>query len=224
MHAAIVFDLDGTLVDSLGDIANAANRTLDDVGLPPLTREEIGRFVGNGLPKLVERMMLHCQLPMDRHGELTQRTLAHYTAGASETTVPYPGIPQALADLQSQGFALGVCTNKPETPARHVLEALNLSEFFNAVLGGDSLNTRKPDPQHLFTSFEALQSQGPRLFVGDSEVDAETAVRADIPFLLFSQGYRKTPVTEIPHTAVYDSAAELPALVQRVLQASDQLR
>lgn len=216
--AAVVFDLDGTLVDSLGDIVAAANRTLDDVGLPPLPTEVIGRFVGNGLPKLVERMIRHYNLPMDRHSELTKVMLAHYNAGASKTTVPYDGIPEALDDLKRMGCTLGVCTNKPEVPARHILDALNLSPFFDAILGGDTLNTRKPDPSHLFASFDALGVAGPRLFVGDSEVDAETSDRAGIPFLLFTQGYRKSPVAEIPHTVAYDSATELPALVTRMLE------
>lgn len=224
MGAAIVFDLDGTLVDSLGDIVAAANLTLRDTGLPPLPREVIGRFVGNGLPKLVERMIRHCDLPLERHDELTKVALAHYTAGSSKTTVPYPGIPQALASLQSQGHILGICTNKPEAPARHILDALNLSQYFSAVLGGDSLATRKPDPQHLFASFDALPAHGSRVFVGDSEVDAETAERAEIPFLLFTQGYRKSPVAEIPHDIAYDMAEEIPSRVAQIVQMSAQVK
>ena len=219
MTAAVVFDLDGTLVDSLGDLAAAANRTLNVVGHDPLSMDIIKGFVGNGLPKLVERVIRHCGLPLDRHAELTQLTLKHYNAAASETTVPYPGIPEALVALRQMGCALGVCTNKPEAPARHVLEALNLSKYFDVVLGGDSLSTRKPDPNHLFASFDTLQTSGPRLFVGDSEVDAETAARANIPFLLFTEGYRKTPVTEIPHTVAYDASQDLPALVAKLIKS-----
>ncbi|WP_299639122.1 phosphoglycolate phosphatase [uncultured Ruegeria sp.] len=219
MTAAVVFDLDGTLVDSLGDLAAAANRTLDDVGHDPLSHDVIKGFVGNGLPKLVERMIRHCGLPLDRHAELTQLTLKHYNAAVSETTVPYPGIAEALVALRQMGCALGVCTNKPEAPARHVLEALDLSQYFDVVLGGDSLSTRKPDPKHLFASFDALQVSGPRLFVGDSEVDAETAARAKIPFLLFTEGYRKTPVAEIPHTVAYCASQDLPALVAELIKS-----
>ncbi|NOD75791.1 MULTISPECIES: phosphoglycolate phosphatase [unclassified Ruegeria] len=213
MTATVVFDLDGTLVDSLGDLAAATNRMLDDTGQDPLSFEIIKGFVGNGLPKLVERVIRHCGLSMDRHAELAQLTLKHYNAAASETTVPYPGVPAALERLQQMGCVLGVCTNKPEAPARHVLEALNLSQFFDVVLGGDSLQTRKPDPQHLFASFDALNGSGPRIFVGDSEVDAETAVRAKVPFLLFTEGYRKSPVQDIPHDIAYEAATDLPAHV-----------
>ncbi|WP_120632094.1 phosphoglycolate phosphatase [Ruegeria sp. EL01] len=218
MKTAIVFDLDGTLVDSIGDLAGAANRMLAGVGRDPLSLEVIKRFVGNGLPKLVERVIQHCALPMDRHNELTQATLSHYNTAASDTTVPYPGIPETLSRLQDKGCVLGVCTNKPEAPARHVLDALDLSRYFDAVLGGDTLNARKPDPTHLMASFEALPPHDKRLFVGDSEVDAETSVRAKIPFLLFTEGYRKSPVAEIPNHVSYGSATELPALVERLSQ------
>ncbi|NOD35334.1 MULTISPECIES: phosphoglycolate phosphatase [unclassified Ruegeria] len=218
MTATVIFDLDGTLVDSLGDLAAAANRTLNDVGHDPLSIDIIKGFVGNGLPKLVERMIHHCELPLDRHAELTQLTLKHYNAAASETTIPYPGIPESLDALRQMGCALGICTNKPEAPARHVLEALNLSRFFDVVIGGDSLPTRKPDPKHLFASFDALEAKGPRVFVGDSEVDSETAVRAKIPFLLFTEGYRKSRVQNIPHDIAYEAAADLPIHVATLAQ------
>ncbi|WP_037308945.1 phosphoglycolate phosphatase [Ruegeria halocynthiae] len=219
MSATIIFDLDGTLVDSLADIASAANRMLRDVGQEPLPQETIKQFVGNGLPKLVERVVRHCALTPERHAELTQRTLDHYNAGASNKTTPYPGVPEALNQLRQMGCILGVCTNKPEIPARHVLEALGLAQHFDAVLGGDTLNTRKPDPAHLNASFQALTSAGPRLFVGDSEVDAETAQRAQVPFLLFTEGYRKSPIADIPHTASYGDSSRLPDLVVGILQA-----
>ncbi len=222
MRAAVVFDLDGTLVDSIGDIANAANRMLNEIGTDPLPLNVIQRFVGNGLPKLVERVMGHCDLPMARHAELTRITLAQYNAAASETTRPYPGIPEALTQLRDMGCVLGVCTNKPEAPARHILEAMDLTQHFDAVLGGDTLPTRKPDPVHLHSSFNALSDEGPRLFVGDSEVDAETSQRAQIPFLLFSGGYRKTPLEQIPHTISYDAASELPALVTQMVKQMEQ--
>lgn len=216
-----MFDLDGTLVDSLPDIAAAANRMLQDAGVAPLPQDQIKQFVGNGLPKLVERVILHCDLPMDMHSDLTQQTLAYYNAASSEKTVVYPGVLQAIENLREMGCVLGVCTNKPEAPARHVLEALGLAQHFDAVLGGDSLPTRKPDPAHLEASFAAVTPVGPRIFVGDSEVDAETARRAQVPFLLFTEGYRKSPIDRIPRTSCYSDSLKLPGLVTRVLATSD---
>lgn len=220
MSATIMFDLDGTLVDSLPDIAAAANRMLHDVGLAPLPQDTIKQFVGKGLPNLVAQVMRHCELPEDRHAELSQLTLKHYNSASSDKTVVFPGVLPALQNLRDMGCVLGICTNKPEEPARHVLEALGLSAHFDTVLGGDSLNTRKPDPAHLRASFDAVRAAGPQLFVGDSEVDAETAQRAQVPFLLFTEGYRKSPVAEIPHAANYDHFSRLPTLVREVLQSS----
>lgn len=214
MSAAIVFDLDGTLVDSLADIAAAANRMLADQGLAPLPQETIRGFVGNGLPKLVERVMAHCDMDMNRHGKLTQATLRHYTAATSAQTRPYPGVQEALEALRQAGMPLGLCTNKPEAPARHILQALNLEPYFGAVIGGDSLPVRKPDPDHLRAAFDTLGQHPVRIFVGDSEVDAETAQRANVPFLLFSRGYRKSPVSQIPHHSTFEDFRDLPQLIQ----------
>jgi len=214
MTAAIVFDLDGTLVDSLADIAAAANRMLADQGLAPLPEETIRGFVGNGLPKLVERVMVHCDLDLDLHPDLTQAMLRHYTAASSTRTQPYPGVHEALTEFQQSGMSLGLCTNKPETPARHILQALNLEPYFDVVIGGDTLDTRKPDPSHLLTTFERLGRHSARIFVGDSEIDAETAQRAKVPFLLFSKGYRKSPPERIPHHAAFDDFRTLPQMIR----------
>ena len=220
MSATIMFDLDGTLVDSLPDIAAAANRMLADVGIAPLPQDQIKQFVGKGLPNLVACVIRHCDLPMERHSELSRTTLAHYNAASSDKTVVYPGVLQALEELRNMGCVLGVCTNKPEAPARHVLEALNLAPHFDIVIGGDSLTTRKPDPAPLEASFAAVTPAGPRLFVGDSEVDAETAQRAKVPFLRFTEGYRKSPVEQIPHTISYDTWSELPERVRHILNSA----
>ncbi|MEX0277258.1 MAG: phosphoglycolate phosphatase [Ruegeria sp.] len=219
MSAVVIFDLDGTLVDSVADLATAVNRMLKEQGVDPLPAKTVQRFVGNGLPKLVERVMRHCDLPSARHAELTQNTLQHYSAAPISASTVYPGIPEALQQLRDSGCALGVCTNKPEAPARHVLDAFDLSPFFGHVIGGDSLSVRKPDPALLTACVSGLSQAGPTIFVGDSEVDAETARRAKVPFLLFSQGYRKSPVAEIPHRFSYDDSAEIPALVQQIVQA-----
>ncbi|CAD0185921.1 Phosphoglycolate phosphatase, chromosomal [Ruegeria sp. THAF57] len=222
MTATIMFDLDGTLVDSIPDIAAAANKMLQDTDTAPLPQDTIKQFVGNGLPKLVERVILHCGLPLAHHADLTKKTLSYYNAASSDRTVPYPGVAEALAELQEMGCVLGVCTNKPEAPARHILSALKLDHHFATVFGGDTLRVRKPDPAHLNASFDAVTSAGPRLYVGDSEVDAETAQRAKVPFLLFTEGYRKTPISEIPHSRTYDHASELAALVVDVLDEMGQ--
>lgn len=211
---SIVFDLDGTLVDSAPDIQAAANRMLAAQGLDPLDLPTIISFVGNGLPKLVERVMRVRGLARERHGELTQVTLDFYSRASADPTRPYPNVIKALETLSGAGFALGVCTNKPEAPARDILRALDIERFFGVVVGGDSLAVKKPDPAPLHRAFEALGHDA-RLYVGDSEIDAETAERAGVDFALFTEGYRKRPMEALTHAFRFDDFAALPGFAMQ---------
>lgn len=208
--ARVVFDLDGTLIDSALDIAAAANATLAEVGAEPLTVAEARSFVGAGAPIFVERMARARNL-LDP-APLVPRFVHHYERAVNETVI-YPGVEAALATLKASGHRLGLCTNKPQRPTRAVLAHLGWEAVFEAVFSGDSLPVRKPDPAPLLAALEALGS-GPAIYVGDGEVDAETADRAGVPFLLFTQGYRKTPVEDLPHAAAFDDWFVVPELVE----------
>ena len=212
----VVFDLDGTLIDSAPDIRAAANKMLAQQGIAPLDLPTITSFIGNGLPKLVERVMERTGLDLGRHDELTAVTLAHYNAATTELTRPYPGVVDALKALQAAGYVLAMCTNKPEAPARAILRELEIEQFFNGVVGGDTLPVKKPNPEPLLHIIDQLGADR-AIYVGDSEVDAETAQRAGVHFALFTQGYRKTPVSEIPHQDRFDHFGDLPALVGTAL-------
>lgn len=218
MSARIVFDLDGTLIHSAPDIHAACARMLEEEGIAPLDLATITSFVGNGLPHLVKLVIGATPLDMADHAALSQRVLDHYNAVSGELTRPYDGVLAALDALAAQGHRLGVCTNKPEAPARDILRLMGLDRL-DCVIGGDSLPQRKPDPAPLHHAFQAL-GEGPALYVGDSEVDVETAHRAGVPFLLFTEGYRKTPIAELPHHASFDDFAGLSALVARALAAA----
>ncbi|GGH20769.1 phosphoglycolate phosphatase [Cribrihabitans marinus] len=208
----VVFDLDGTLVHSAPDIHAAVNRMLDGIGQAPLTLATVGSFVGRGVPSLVDRVIEHLDLDPGRHDDMVAAMLEHYNRAPADLTRPYPGVPEMLETLAARGHPLAVCTNKPEAPARRVLSLLGLGTHIAAVVGGDSLSRRKPDPAPLRHTF-ALLGHETGLFVGDSEVDAECAQRAGVPFLLFSGGYRKGPVTDLPHHAVFDHFGDLAGLV-----------
>ncbi|MDQ2089613.1 phosphoglycolate phosphatase [Marimonas arenosa] len=208
---AIVFDLDGTLIDSAPDIRAAANRMLATLDLEPLDLPTITSFIGNGLPKLVERVMRTRQIDMVRHEELTQVTLDFYNQASTELTRPYPNLMTVLETLKNAGYAMGVCTNKPEAPARDILRDLDMERFFDVVIGGDSIGVKKPDPAPLYRSFEDLGATA-RLYVGDSEIDAATAHSAGIDFALFTEGYRKVPIEQLPHRAKFADFAALPGI------------
>jgi phosphoglycolate phosphatase len=208
---AIVFDLDGTLIDSAPDIMGIANAILDREGKPPLSLAETISFIGSGSPVFVARMRAARGLPEHRQDAVLADFIAAYDSAVTLTQI-YPGVRQALTDLRAAGHTLGICTNKPVRPAERILTHLGLEIFFDIVLGGDSLAKRKPDPAPLQAALAGL-GVATGLYIGDSEVDAETAQRAGTPFLLFTEGYRKSPVSDIPHAAAFDAFSDFPGLI-----------
>ena len=214
---AILFDLDGTLVDSAPDIHAGVAALLAEDGLPPLSFEAIRSFIGGGVPVLMDRVMQALGMPGDanRHAEMVARFTARYEHAPDGLTKPYPGVVAALDALAAKGLPIGLCTNKPEGPTRTLLSDLGWGARFSCLVGGDTLPLRKPDPAPLFEAITRIGG-GPVLFVGDSEVDAETAQAAGVPLLLFSGGYRKTPVSDLPHLATFDHFKDLPGLIAKI--------
>jgi phosphoglycolate phosphatase len=208
---AAVFDLDGTLIDSAADIHAAGNAVLAVEGLPPVTLEQSHSFVGNGAGVYIQRLIAASGLAPDPalESRMYRRFLEGYETAVGLTTL-YPSVEQALREMQADGWVLAICTNKPVAPARAVLAHFGLLDLFAVIYGGDSLAVRKPDPAPLLATIADLGN--PRtLFVGDSEVDADCAARAGVDFALFTEGYRKTPVAQIPHKISFADFADLPA-------------
>jgi phosphoglycolate phosphatase len=202
---AVVFDLDGTLIDSDGDIRAALNRTLVKRGLGPLSIEAVKTMIGDGAKVLVERGFA-------AHGVTAGPAelalfLEDYEANAAVETVPYPGMGDALAALKAAGHALAVCTNKPVAPARQILTALGLNDFFPVLIGGDSTPFRKPDPRHLAAALAALGTED-AVMVGDHENDMAAARGLGIPSIFVSWGYGNAT-----GTVTADHASELPGLI-----------
>jgi phosphoglycolate phosphatase len=138
--------------------------------------------------------------------------MRHYNAAPTDLTAFYPGVDSALDRLADAGWVFGICTNKPEGPTHDILRAFGLADRMRVVVGGDTLPVHKPDPAPLHRAFAALPD-GPQLYVGDSEVDAATARAAGVPFALFSGGYRKSPVEDMPHDHLFDHWDDLPGLI-----------
>ena len=215
-RTAIVFDLDGTLIDSAPDIQAIANAILVPEGAAPLSLAETRDFIGNGATVFVARMRAARGIADTEQSRLQADFVARYE-DAVALTRPYPGVVDALAALGRAGHTLGVCTNKIDRASRSVLAHLGLAGFFGIVVSGDTLSTQKPDPAPLLAAFDAL-GVGERIYVGDSEVDAETARRADLPFLLFTEGYRSAKAETLRHEGSFSDVADLPALVQDRLE------
>jgi phosphoglycolate phosphatase len=202
---AVVFDLDGTLIDSDGDIRAALNRTLVKRALAPLSIEQVKSMIGDGAKVLVERGFAARDV-VAGPAELAE-FLTDYEANSAVETVPYPGMEAALAALQAAGHALAVCTNKPVAPARQILAALGLSDFFPVLIGGDSTPFRKPDPRHLAAALAALGIED-AVMVGDHENDMAAARGLGIPSIFVTWGYGSSV-----GTVTANHASELPGLV-----------
>lgn len=217
MSRAVVFDLDGTLIDSAPDIHAAANTLMDRHGFAPFAPEETRSFIGSGVPHFITCCLRARGRPGDAalRAQLIAEFIDLYEAAVTLTRV-YPGVVEALAALASTPYALGLCTNKPVMPARAVLAHLGLDAHFPVVIGGDSLSVRKPDPAPLRAVVAGLGARDV-VYVGDSEVDAETAERAGVPFALYTEGYRKGPVEAMPHAHAFGDFADLPGIVAELL-------
>ncbi|NIZ62392.1 phosphoglycolate phosphatase [Sedimentitalea sp. CY04] len=216
--ARIVFDLDGTLINSAPDIHCIANKVLEQEGCEGITLEQTHDFIGNGAAVLVTKLRKARGIADSEQARLLADLVARYD-DAVELTLPYPGVLAALDNLKASGHKLGICTNKPIRPCRSVLTHLKMDHYFDTMWGGDSLPVHKPDPAPLHAAFAEL-GDGPQLYVGDSDVDAETGQRAGVPFMLYTEGYRKCPVEEMPHTVAFDNYVDFPKLVQDLLVAA----
>lgn len=214
--ARLVFDLDGTLLDSIPSLVAAGNALLAELGRPSIDLDTGRGFVGHGVARLVESLLNHTGgVPgdLDPHVE---RFREIYGADPVTGTVVYPGVHEALTALAAAGHGLGVCTQKPNGPAIDLLQQLALMPPITGFTGGDSLAVMKPDPAMLRHTADQL-SGDVTIMIGDSETDAETARRGGVPFLLHTEGYRLAEITDLPHVAAFSDFAELPGLVAAVL-------
>ena len=215
MNARIVFDLDGTLIDSAPDIQNIANASLSKIDVAPISLEETHSFIGEGIQNFVERMRKSRDVSDKYQKLLLDEMTARYETAVG-LTVMYPGVLEALATL-AQSHKLGICTNKLYRPSIAILNHLKIEHYFQTVWGGDNSLARKPNPAPLKAAFDDLGS-GFCIYVGDSEIDAETAQRAKVPFVLFTEGYRKNPIEQIPHDVALNSFTDLATKINEILR------
>lgn len=218
--AAVVFDLDGTLIDSAPDIHHAVNRLLAAEGRETVPLDAVVGMIGDGAPKLVERAFTATgAAPASADlAHLTRRFLAFYQGDSARHTRAYGGVHAVLGQLRQDDIGLGICTNKPESATHAILEAFDLASFFQAVVGGDSLDgVRKPDPRALMAVLNRLQvAPGAAIMVGDNANDVQAARALGMPVVARAGGYTRVPAESLGADAVFADFADLPAILSRL--------
>jgi phosphoglycolate phosphatase len=209
----IIFDLDGTLIDSALDVGAAVNRVLVEQGFEPIDDQTARDLMGEGGKAMVAKAFrLRGQdLTESTLQRLTRRFIDHYQADPIGRTTLYPDVAAILAELHGQGIRMAVCTNKFERPARDILQALGLSGFIHDVAGADTFAVRKPDPGHLLHLLRRIERQAHRaVMVGDSIHDVQAAKAARIPVVAVSWGYTIEPAASFGADVLIDRFSALP--------------
>ena len=220
--ATIAFDLDGTLVDTAPDIVAALNQVLAENDLAPLPYDTARVLVGRGAKHLIEQGYAATGLPLspDVSPALVERFVACYRSRIADESRPFEGLVETLESLAHQGAILCVCTNKRTDLSIALLDALDLSKHFTAVVGADAAPAAKPDARHLICAIETAGGDvGRAVMVGDSITDVGAARNAGVPVIVTSFGYTDIPVADLGADAMIDSFSELVAAVETALRA-----
>lgn len=219
MGKGVIFDLDGTLVDSAPDLHAIANMVLQNHGHNELDLETVTSFIGNGIPKLVERCFKAVGAPLegDALESAVEQYLEKYTVEPAKHSQFYPNVQETLKQLKDSGYVIGVCTNKTERLARLIADQMGLMEYVSVVAGGDRLPQKKPAPEPLINCAREMGCDISEIvYVGDSETDAATAEAAGVPFILYTEGYRKVLAENLYHQGLYCKFSHLPKLVRLI--------
>ena len=218
----VVFDLDGTLVDTAPDLINALNFVLDREGLPPVPLQSARNMIGAGARKLIERGLeldgrLYSAEEMDR---LTRDFIDYYAAHIADASRPFEGLEDALDDLAAFGYRFAVCTNKLEWLSKLLLQQLGLSSRFAAICGADTFGVSKPDPAILRQTIARARGElKSAIMVGDAGPDIGVARRAGVPVIGVEFGYTDVPIAELKPDRLINHMRELPAAVHSLTAA-----
>jgi phosphoglycolate phosphatase len=217
---ALVFDLDGTLVDTAPDLLGALNWVLTRQGRRSVAAAEVGYLVGHGARAMLAEAMQRTgeALPPEDLAPLLDAYIAHYRAHIADHSLPFPGVAATLHNLAQTGARMGVLTNKPQELAAPLLAKLDLARYFIAIHGAGRFSYAKPDARVFHHVLDALGGSGSgAVMIGDSATDVATARAAGVPVVLLSYGYTPAPAHALGADAVIDDFAELPRVLERLL-------
>jgi len=212
----LVFDLDGTLVDTAPDLANTLNLVLTRAGFEPVHYDEARMMIGGGARFMIERALQSQQADVSpaELDRMFDAFIEHYAANIADASRPFPGLVAALDCLADNGFIFAVCTNKLEWLSRRLLDALDLTKRFAFVCGQDTFGVKKPDPAVLRLTIErAGGAIADAVMIGDSATDIDTARAASIPVIAVDFGYTEIPVAKLNPDLVISHFDALPAAV-----------
>ncbi|MFB2553641.1 HAD family hydrolase [Ensifer soli] len=219
----ILFDLDGTLVDTATDLIASLNHAVGQAGMEPVTYDDLTHLVGHGARAMIERTFRLRDRPLDDETLAWQlkEFLDFYEGSMPGLSLPYPGVIQAIERLGRDGMVFAVCTNKTERLARTLVDTLGLGHLFAAIAGGDTFPVRKPDPGHILGTI-AMAGGSPQhaVMIGDSRSDILGARHAGIPSIGVPFGYSDVPVADLEPDALIEHFDQLDAaLVLRLMSA-----
>ena len=218
MSVRIIFDLDGTIIDSAKSLSIVANKILENLGRSFVDEEKYKTFIGDGLRKQVERLLIWSGgIPSEGLDHYYKKFLEIYNEDPTSNLVPFPHVLDCIALLSKRNAKLAICTQKLTKPSIKILKKLNIYNYFDQFAFGDTLRVRKPDPRMINYIIQNDQPETSTVYVGDSEVDSETAKNAKVRFILFSKGYRKSSIEEIKPDFSFSSYENLPRILERSL-------
>jgi phosphoglycolate phosphatase len=216
----IVFDLDGTLVDTAPDLINALNFVLDREGLPPVPLHSARNMIGAGARRLIERGLEldGRSLGLEDVTRLTRDFIDYYAAHIADVSRPFEGLEDALDDLSARGYRFAVCTNKLEWLSKLLLDRLGLSSRFSAICGADTFGVSKPDPAILRQTIARAGGEvSSAIMVGDAGPDIGVARRAGVPVIGVEFGYTEVPIADLKPDRLINHMRELPAAVESLM-------
>ena len=221
MHdLTLVFDLDGTLVDTAPDLIAATNHVLEYVRVPPVDVNNLRPWIGQGAKYMIEMAIgpAHANLTDEERDRLLERYLAFYAENIAEASQPFEGAVAALEHFQAAGAKLAVCTNKMERMSKSLLAELDLARYFAVIAGRDTFDAFKPNPKHLLDTIRTAGGDAERaIMIGDTGVDIATARAARVPVIAVSFGYTDTPVHEFSPDAVIDHYRDLEPAIKALM-------